>query len=73
MSKTHYFDVVVFGSGAAGLVLALNLADQHRVAVIAKSELQECSTYYAQGGISAVVAYEERFESHIKRKPRTGG
>lgn len=66
MSKTHYFDVVVFGSGAAGLVLALNLADQHRVAVIAKSELQECSTYYAQGGISAVLDSKDSFESHIK-------
>ncbi len=65
MGKTRQFDVLVFGTGAAGLTLALNLADRFRVAVLTKAELQECSTYYAQGGISAVLDTDDSFESHI--------
>ena len=62
----HQFDALIFGSGAAGLTVALHLADRCKVAVIAKSELQECSTYYAQGGISAVLDTGDSFESHIQ-------
>jgi len=77
MGKTHQYDVLVFGTGAAGLTLALNLADRFRVAVLTKAELQECSTYYAQGGISecstyyaqggisAVLDTDDSFESHV--------
>lgn len=59
-------DVLVIGSGAAGLRLALELADRARVAVLAKRSLTEGSTYYAQGGISAVLADDDSFESHIQ-------
>ncbi len=59
-------DVLVIGSGAAGLRLALELADRARVAVLAKRSLTEGSTYYAQGGISAVLAEDDSFESHIR-------
>ncbi len=65
-SNLHY-DVLIAGSGGAGLSLALHLADTYRVAVLAKFALTECSTYYAQGGISAV--YDEEYdsiESHIE-------
>ena len=65
MSKTHHYDTLIFGSGAAGLTLALKLADSCRVALLTKSELQECSTYYAQGGISAVLDSNDSFASHI--------
>ena len=66
MDKAHQFDVLVFGSGAAGLTLALNLASHCRVGLLTKSELQECSTYYAQGGISAVLDSEDSFSSHVE-------
>ncbi len=66
MQNTQTFDVLIVGSGAAGLTLALNLANQCRVAVISKSALHEGSTYYAQGGISAVLDSEDSFESHIQ-------
>ena len=59
------FDVLIIGSGAAGLSLALRLADHAQVAVIAKTALLESNTLYAQGGISAVLGAEDSIESHI--------
>ncbi|MEM7207077.1 MAG: L-aspartate oxidase [Pseudomonadota bacterium] len=66
MTDNLNYDVLIFGSGAAGLTLALNLAQERKVAVLTKSDLQECSTYYAQGGISAVLDGDDSFESHIE-------
>jgi L-aspartate oxidase len=60
------FDVLIIGSGAAGLNLALELAEFARVAVITKSELKESNTYYAQGGIAAVLDEHDSVESHIQ-------
>ena len=60
-SDQHYYDVLIIGSGGAGLSLALHLADTFKVAVLAKFALTECSTYYAQGGISAV--YDDKHDS----------
>ena len=65
MLTDNSFDVLIFGSGAAGLTLALHLPKQVRVAVLSKSELNESSTLYAQGGISAVTQAPDTFESHI--------
>jgi L-aspartate oxidase len=65
MSQHHTCDVLVIGSGAAGLGLALRLDPSLRVAVIAKAELSEGSTRYAQGGISAVLAPSDSVESHV--------
>jgi len=62
----HNFDVVIIGSGAAGLTAALNLADRFKVAVIAKGGLSEGSTAWAQGGIAAVLEEGDSFESHIE-------
>ena len=62
----HSFDVVVLGSGAAGLSAALELAPQLRVAVLAKGEVSAGSTAYAQGGIAAVLEPGDSFENHIE-------
>jgi L-aspartate oxidase len=59
------FDVVILGSGAAGLTAALNLADRFRVVVLAKGGLSEGSTAWAQGGIAAVLDEGDTFENHI--------
>ena len=58
-------DVLIIGSGAAGLTLALSLPEAMNIAVLSKEELTEGSTYYAQGGISAVLDESDSFESHI--------
>lgn len=62
----HRFDVIVLGSGAAGLTAALNLAQTLKVAVLAKAGLSEGSTARAQGGIAAVLEAGDTFESHIE-------
>ncbi|MCW9012214.1 MAG: L-aspartate oxidase [Gammaproteobacteria bacterium] len=58
-------EVLIIGGGAAGLSLALRLAHHARIAVIAKGPEDSGSTYYAQGGISAVLRSDDSFESHI--------
>jgi L-aspartate oxidase len=65
-NKQHESDVLIIGSGAAGLSLALRLAPQTRVAVLAKGPLNEGCTRYAQGGISAVMDPSDSIESHIE-------
>lgn len=61
------FDVLILGSGAAGLTLALQLADQYRIAVISKVEISGGSTLYAQGGIAAVLDDEnDKHDYHIE-------
>ena len=58
-------DVLIVGSGAAGLTAALNLAETHKVAVIAKGALGEGATRWAQGGIAAVLEAGDSFEAHV--------
>ena len=60
------FDVLIVGSGAAGLTAALNLAATHKVAVIAKGALGEGATAWAQGGIAAVLEEGDSFDAHVE-------
>jgi L-aspartate oxidase len=60
------YDVVVIGSGAAGLSAALTLAADLKVAVLAKGDISSGSTAWAQGGIAAVLEPGDTFESHIE-------
>ncbi len=62
----HQTDVLVIGSGAAGLTLALQLAEHARVTVLAKGRLDEGSTLYAQGGVAAVLDDSDSFDSHTE-------
>ena len=58
-------DVLIIGSGAAGLTAAITLAERFKVLVLAKGELSGGSTAWAQGGIAAVLEPGDTFESHI--------
>jgi L-aspartate oxidase len=60
------FDVLIIGSGAAGLTAALELAETKRVGVLAKGSLSDGATAWAQGGIAAVLEPGDTFESHIE-------
>ena len=58
-------DVIIVGSGAAGLSAAITLARTHKVLVLAKGELTGGSTSWAQGGIAAVLDAGDTFDNHI--------
>ena len=62
---TYRHDVLIIGSGAAGLTTALRLPDECQVALLSKGELTSASTYYAQGGVAAVLDQQDSLESHV--------
>ena len=62
----HTTDVLIIGSGAAGLSAALTLAQRRKVTVLAKGPLNSGSTAWAQGGIAAVLDAGDTFEDHIR-------
>ncbi len=58
------FDILVIGSGLAGLTFALGTAPYGRVAVLTKGEITESNTSWAQGGIAAAVGEADSWELH---------
>lgn len=62
---SHDFDVLIVGSGLAGLSAALHLAPTHRVAVITKRALADGASQWAQGGIAAVLGEDDSLQSHV--------
>ncbi|MEO0462845.1 MAG: L-aspartate oxidase [Pseudomonadota bacterium] len=60
------YDVIVIGSGAAGLTAALELAETKRVLVLAKGSFTGGSTAWAQGGIAAVLDAGDTFDNHVR-------
>jgi L-aspartate oxidase len=59
------FDILIIGSGAAGLSLALKTAAFAKVAVLSKGTLSQGATYWAQGGIAAVLDETDSIDAHI--------
>ncbi|HLT63819.1 MAG TPA: FAD-dependent oxidoreductase, partial [Pseudohongiella sp.] len=59
------FDILIIGSGAAGLSLALKTAPFARVAVLSKGYLHQGATFWAQGGIAAVLDENDSIDAHI--------
>jgi L-aspartate oxidase len=72
MPQRYTHDVLVIGSGAAGLSVALQVSGTARVAVICKGELGDGSTSWAQGGIAAVLDDEDTIDSHVADTLRAG-
>ena len=69
---TFKHDVLIIGSGAAGLTVALHQPGDSRVAVLSKGDLTSASTYYAQGGVAAVLEEGDSIESHIRDTHEAG-
>ncbi len=65
MASLHQHDVLIIGTGAAGLSLALHLPEALSVAMVCKAELNEGSTYWAQGGMAAVLHTRDTIDSHV--------
>ncbi|MFC5076510.1 L-aspartate oxidase [Vibrio thalassae] len=72
-NREHLCDVLVIGSGAAGLSLALRVAERAKVIVLSKGPRSEGATYYAQGGIAAVFDETDSIESHVNDTNIAGG
>jgi len=68
-----YTDCLILGGGVAGLRAALSVASEGRKAILlVKDNLSESNSFYAQGGIAAVTAADDTFESHIEDTLKTG-
>ena len=65
MSTIARFDVLIIGSGAAGMSLALQLPTSLKVAVLSKTQLGSGSTFWAQGGMAAVLHDRDTVEAHV--------
>jgi len=66
VSQLAQHDILIIGSGAAGLSLALKLADHGSIGILSKSDLADTNTYQAQGGISAVLSADDTLASHVE-------
>ncbi|MCB2200021.1 L-aspartate oxidase [bacterium] len=66
------FDILVIGSGIAGLSFALEMADSATVMVVTKKDKAESATNYAQGGIAAAIGNDDSIDLHIKDTLVTG-
>ncbi|GLQ29801.1 L-aspartate oxidase [Litoribrevibacter albus] len=65
-TPSHQFDVVIIGSGAAGLTTALQLPEHFKIAIICKQSMTSGSTPWAQGGVAAVLDEQDSVESHCQ-------
>jgi len=67
------YDVLIIGSGLAGLFAALKQPRDLKVALITKRKLADSETVFAQGGISCVTSENDSFSLHTKDTLKTGG
>ena len=63
---TTQFDVIIIGSGLAGLTFALQVADFKKVCLVSKRQISDSASNWAQGGIAAVLNSNDTIEQHIQ-------
>jgi L-aspartate oxidase len=71
--KQRFSDILVIGSGIAGLSIAIDLSSEFKVTLVTKAQLQSGSTWYAQGGIAAATSKTDSAESHYTDTINAGG
>lgn len=62
---SQQFDVLIIGSGLAGLTLALQVADQKKVCIVSKRTMQDSASSWAQGGIATVLNSDDSIDQHV--------
>ena len=70
--KEFHYDALVIGSGAAGLTLALQLAEHAKVAVVSKRSMETGATWRAQGGVAAVLTDQDSIDEHVSDTLKAG-
>ena len=70
--EKQFFDLLVIGSGIAGLTAVLQSYNHTKIALVTKSELKESSTWYAQGGIATAVNKEDSPRLHFEDTLKAG-
>ena len=68
--KEHY-DVIIVGTGAAGLYCALNLPEKMKILLITKQEADQSDSFLAQGGI-CMLRGEDDYENYFEDTMRAG-
>ncbi len=63
---SQQFDVLIIGSGLAGLTLALQVADQKKVCIVSKRNMQRSASSWAQGGIATALNSDDSIENHVE-------
>jgi L-aspartate oxidase len=59
-------EILVIGSGIAGLAFSIKASAKYSVTLVTKRSLEESNTYYSQGGIAAVISPGDSVESHVR-------
>ena len=70
--KTEEYDVLIVGSGIAGLYASLHIETDKRCAIVTKAEMDGSNSWYAQGGIAAVIANDDCTEFHVEDTLKAG-
>jgi L-aspartate oxidase len=70
--KVNYTEILILGSGVAGLFTAIKLSDNYEVTILTKKNIMESNTEHAQGGIAVALSQDDSPESHFEDTLKAG-